>query len=55
MEHQQRVFVGVDVSKSELVVAVRPSGERITLGNDQRGAARLSKRRKALRNWSRCW
>jgi len=29
------VYVGIDVSKAELVVAVRPSGEGMTLGNDR--------------------
>jgi transposase len=48
MEHQPGVFAGVDVSKSELVVAVRPSGEHFTLSNDQRGVAQLSKRLSAL-------
>jgi transposase len=35
------VYVGIDVSKAELVVAVRPSGERMTLGNDRAGHQRL--------------
>jgi transposase len=48
MEHQPGVYVGVDVSKSELVVAVRPSGEHFTLGNDERGVTQLSKRLKAM-------
>lgn len=48
MEHQQGVWVGVDVSKSELVVAVRPGGEFFTLANDERGVAQLSKRLSAL-------
>ena len=48
MEHQQGVWVGVDVSKSELVEAVRPGGEFFTLANDERGVAQLSKRLSAL-------
>jgi transposase len=48
MEQQQAVFVGVDVSRSELVVALRPSGERFTLANDARGAEQLSKRLSAM-------
>jgi transposase len=35
------LYVGIDVSKAELVVAVRPSGERMTLGNDRAGIKRL--------------
>jgi transposase len=34
-------YVGIDVSKAELVVAVRPSGERMTLANDRAGIKRL--------------
>src|SRR5271163_3384442 len=34
-------YVGIDVSKAELVVAVRPSGERLTLANDRAGIKRL--------------
>ena len=34
-------YVGIDVSKAELVVAVRPCGERMTLGNDRAGIKRL--------------
>src|SRR5712671_4640982 len=37
----EEVYVGIDVSKAELVVAVRPSGERMTLGNDRAGIKRL--------------
>jgi|GEM_PF-4450577 len=31
------MLVGIDVAKAELVVAVRPSGERWTVANDERG------------------
>src|ERR1700691_5086890 len=34
-------YVGIDVRKAELVVAVRPSGERMTLANDRAGIKRL--------------
>jgi len=34
-------YVGIDVSKAELVVAVRPGGERMTLANDRAGIKRL--------------
>jgi transposase len=34
-------YVGIDVSKAELVVAVRPSGERMTVANDRAGIKRL--------------
>ena len=38
------VFVGIDVSKAELEVAVRPSGERWTVCNDGPGIGRLVER-----------
>jgi transposase len=41
--------VGIDVAKSELVVAVRPSGERLTFSNDAKGLAKLVKRMKQLK------
>src|SRR5258708_22718246 len=37
----EEMYVGIDVSKAELVVAVRPSGERMTLANDRAGIKRL--------------
>ena len=37
----EELYVGIDVSKAELVVAVRPSGERMTLANDGAGIKRL--------------
>src|SRR5713226_10296996 len=37
----EEVYVGIDVSKAELVVAVRPGGERMTLTNDRAGIKRL--------------
>jgi transposase len=38
------MFVGIDVAKSELVIAVRPSDERWTVTNDERGARTLAER-----------
>jgi transposase len=38
------VNVGIDVSKDRLDVAVRPSGERFSVGNDEHGVAQLRKR-----------
>ena len=35
------MFVGIDVAKAELVVAVLPAGERWTVGNDERGVRTL--------------
>jgi transposase len=37
-------FVGIDVSKAQLDVAVRPSGERIQVGNSEEGIAMLTKK-----------
>lgn len=37
-------FVGVDVSKDQLDVAFRPSGERQVVPNDRRGVMRLAKK-----------
>ena len=38
------MLIGIDVAKAELVVAVRPSGERWTVGNDERGVQTLVER-----------
>jgi len=35
------MLVGIDVAKGELVIAVRPSGERWTVANDERGVRTL--------------
>jgi transposase len=43
------IYVGIDVSKAELVVAVRPSGERMTLSNDRVGIKRLVARLSELK------
>lgn len=37
-------FVGIDVSKAQLDVAIRPSGERLQVGNSEEGIAQLTKR-----------
>lgn len=42
-------YVGIDVSKAELVVALRPGDERMTLANDRAGIERLVKRLSELR------
>ena len=45
---QQPVFVGVDVSKEGLDVAVRPGGEQWSEANDAAGVKRLVKRLQEL-------
>ena len=37
----EELYVGIDVSKAELVVAMRPRNERMTLANDRAGIKRL--------------
>jgi hypothetical protein len=34
-------FVGIDVAKAELVIAIRPSGDRRTVANDEAGIQTL--------------
>jgi transposase len=46
MENQ--VFVGIDVSKARLDVALRPGAESFSVTNNQRGLATLVKRLKNL-------
>jgi transposase len=41
------MLVGIDVAKAELVVAVRPSGERWTVSNDEHGIRALVERLRA--------
>lgn len=41
------MWIGIDVAKAELVVAVRPSGERWTEANDERGVRALVERCRA--------
>jgi len=43
------IFVGLDVAKAQLDVAVRPSGERWSVANDESGIAQLVGRLRALR------
>ena len=38
------MVIGIDVAKAELVVATRPSGERWTVANDERGVRTLVER-----------
>jgi hypothetical protein len=40
----RRTLIGIDVAKAELVVAARPSGERWTVVNDERGVRTLVER-----------
>lgn len=42
------MLVGIDVAKAELVIAVRPSGERWSVANDERGVGTLVERLRAL-------
>jgi len=42
------MLVGIDVAKAALVIAVRPSGERWSVTNDERGVATLVARLRAL-------
>lgn len=44
-----RMFVGVDVAKAELVIAVRPSGAQWTVTNDEAGRRTLVERLRAER------
>lgn len=43
-----KVYAGVDVAKEGLELAVRPSGERLSLANDRRGVAAPTRRRAGL-------
>ena len=45
---KQAMYVGVDVSKKQLDVAIRPLGKIFALGNHRRGIAQLVKRLKKL-------
>ncbi len=42
------MFVGIDVAKAELVVAVHPTNERWTVANDERGVRTLVERLRAV-------
>ena len=39
-----RIFVGIDVALAELVIALRPTEESWTVGNDEPGIAALLRR-----------
>ena len=41
-------FVGIDVAKAQLDIALRPTGERWTVANDDAGIAALVERLQAL-------
>lgn len=45
---QQAVYVGVDVAKAQVDVAVRPTGQRWTISNDEPGIGELVSRLKVL-------
>ena len=45
---QQAVYVGIDVAKAHLDIAVRPSGQRWTISNDESGIRELVSRLKGL-------
>src|SRR6266849_10140064 len=45
---KQAMYVGVDVSKKQLDVAIRPLGQVFGVSNDRRGIAQLVKRLKKL-------
>lgn len=45
---RSEVFVGLDVAKKGLAVALRPSGETWTVANDEKGLAELVARLRAL-------
>ena len=47
MEHEA-VYVGIDVAKTHVSVAVRPTGQRWTISNDESGIRELVSRLKAL-------
>lgn len=48
MESTVELYVGIDVSQTELVVYVRPLGQEWTVDNDAAGHARLSQRLREL-------
>ena len=45
---QQAVYVGIDVAKAQVDVAVRPTGQRWTISNDEPGIGELVSRLKVL-------
>ena len=42
------MFVGIDVAKAKLVVIIRPTAERFTVANDERGVRTLVERLRAV-------
>ena len=40
---QLQVFVGIDVTQAQLDIAVRPSGERWAVTNDEAGIAAMGR------------
>jgi transposase len=49
------VVVGIDVSKAKLELAVLPSGEQFTVGNDRAGIASLMERAQSFGASGWCW
>ena len=45
---EKQLFIGIDVSKARLDVALRPGGESFSVANHQRGIAALIKQLKKL-------
>jgi transposase len=45
---QPQIFVGIDVAKAQLDIAVRPTGERWTVTNDEAGIAALAAQLQAV-------
>ncbi len=45
---QEEVYIGIDVAKTHVDVAVRPTGQRWTISNDEPGVRELVSRLKAL-------
>ena len=44
MSDHPQIYVGIDVSKAQLDVAIHPQGECWQLSNDENGSAELAKR-----------
>jgi transposase len=47
--HTSSLYIGIDVAKAQLDIAVRPSGEQWTATNDEAGISTLVARLHALR------
>ena len=48
MSDHPQIYVGIDVSKAQLDVAIHPQGECWQLSNDENGSAELAKRLEKL-------